>query len=54
MSDDIGLLLDNNQLPVHHIIAKRQVATHPDTARFRRRNLVPDTLAGYFALELRE
>src|ERR1700722_19905827 len=48
-----GILLDHMERPVLDPIAERNDAPHPDALPLRGGDLVPDTLTGDLALELR-
>ncbi len=51
-SNDLRLLVCDDQLAVRQPIANRHRATHPHALAFRGRHLVEDALAGHLTLEL--
>jgi hypothetical protein len=44
LPDPLGLVFDDGDLPVFHLITKGEGTTDPETLSFGRRNLVADTL----------
>lgn len=51
-ADTLGLFLDNNQLPVSHLVTERHHAADPEPLALRCRDLVADALARHLSLEL--
>ena len=52
MHDGKSLLVVDDQLPVLHLVTERRQAAHPHTLLFGSCNLVADSFAGDFTLEL--
>jgi hypothetical protein len=52
--DPFGLVLDNGNLAVFHLIAKGEGTSDPQTFPFRSGDLVPDALGSDLPLELSE
>ena len=52
MENGASLLLVDDQLPILDVITKRRQAAHPHALLFGSGDLVADTLAGQFPLEL--